>query len=159
MSAITLIEAHSPAERAQAFDVRRKVFVLEQRIAERLEFDAGDAGATHLLALLGDEPVGTLRLRVIEDGRTAKIERVAVLAIARGTGIGHSLVQAALDAASRRGAGRAVLHAQVRARDFYARLGFAATGAEFVEDGIVHIAMQRPLEGAPAASSSCGGQR
>jgi predicted GNAT family N-acyltransferase len=159
MSAIRFIEAHSPAERARAFDVRRKVFVVEQGIAERLEFDAGDAGAMHLLALLGEEPVGTLRLRVIEEGRTAKIERVAVLPSARGTGIGQSLVQAALDAASRRGAGRALLHAQVRVRDFYARLGFAATGAEFVEDGIMHIAMQRPLESAPASPSSPGDRR
>jgi predicted GNAT family N-acyltransferase len=158
MSAITLIEARSPAERAQAFGVRRRVFVVEQEIAERLEFDAGDATATHLLALLGEEPVGTLRLRLIEDGRTAKIERVAVLASARGTGIGQSLVRAALDAASRRGAGRALLHAQTRVRDFYARLGFAATGAEFLEDGIMHVAMQRLLERAPA-SSSPGGPR
>jgi predicted GNAT family N-acyltransferase len=40
-----------------------------------------------------------------------------------------------------------VLHAQTRAQGFYARLGFAAFGAEFVEDGIMHIAMQRPLAG------------
>jgi uncharacterized membrane protein/predicted GNAT family N-acyltransferase len=108
MPAIRLVEASSPAERARAFDVRRRVFVGEQGIGERLEFDADDAKAAHLLALLGEEAVGTLRVRLIEDGRTAKIERVAVLAGARGTGIGLRLVQAALDLALRRGAGRAV---------------------------------------------------
>ena len=158
MPAISLIEASSPAERARAFDVRRRVFVGEQGIGERLEFDADDARAAHLLALLGEEAVGTLRVRLIEDGRTAKIERVAVLAGARSTGIGLRLLQAALDLALRRGAGRAVLHAQTRAKGFYVRLGFTACGAEFVEEGILHVVMQRPLaSGTTPASATWSG--
>jgi predicted GNAT family N-acyltransferase len=159
MPAVTLIEANSAAERDLAFRVRRRVFVGEQGIAERLEFDAEDATtATHLLALLDEEAVGTLRVRLIEGGRTAKIERVAVLASARRAGIGLRLVQAALDLALRRGAERAVLHAQTRAEGFYARLGFAAFGAEFVEDGIMHVAMERPLESARVPASALSGK-
>jgi hypothetical protein len=85
MPAVTLIEANSAAERDLAFRVRRRVFVGEQGIAERLEFDAEDATATHLLALLDEEAVGTLRVRLIEGGGTAKVERVAVLASACGS--------------------------------------------------------------------------
>jgi predicted GNAT family N-acyltransferase len=158
MPAVTLIEANSAAERDLAFRVRRRVFVGEQGIAERLEFDAEDATATHLLALLDEEAVGTLRVRLIEGGGTAKVERVAVLASARGAGIGLRLVQAALDLALRRGAERAVLHAQTPAEGFYAKLGFAAFGAEFVEDGIMHVAMERPLESARVPASALSGK-
>jgi predicted GNAT family N-acyltransferase len=158
MPAIMLIEASSAAERALAFEVRRRVFVSEQGIAERLEFDADDAKAAHLLALSGEDAVGTLRVRVIEDGRTAKIERVAVVASARGTGVGLRLVQGALDLALRQGAERAVLHAQTRAMGFYARLGFAAFGPEFVEDGIMHVAMERAVgsQRSPASTVPSG---
>lgn len=141
MPSVTLVEATSASERARAFDVRRRVFVGEQGIGESLEFDGFDAEASHLLALSDGEAVGTLRLRLIDGGGTAKIERVAVVADARGSRIGFRLVQAALDMARAAGAASALLHAQSGARGFYARLGFEAFGPEFVEDGIPHIAM------------------
>jgi predicted GNAT family N-acyltransferase len=37
------------------------------------------------------------------------------------------------------------LHAQIAARDFYARAGYAAEGGEFLDAGIVHVAMRRAL--------------
>jgi len=121
------------------------VFVREQGVASALEFDQRDDQARHLLALRAGEPIGTLRLRWLDEGRTAKIERVAVLPQARGAGIGHALLSAAVVLAEAGGASEARLHAQTVARDFYARLGFVAFGAVFDEDGIPHIAMRRPL--------------
>ena len=117
----------------------------EQGVAEALEFDQRDDQARHLLALRAGEPIGTLRLRWLDEGRTAKIERVAVLPQARGAGIGHALLSAAVVLAEAGGASEARLHAQTVAQDFYARLGFVAFGAVFDEDGIPHIAMRRPL--------------
>ena len=121
------------------------MFVREQGVASALEFDQRDDQARHLLALRAGEPIGTLRLRWLDEGRTAKIERVAVLPQARGAGIGHALLSAAVVLAEAGGASEARLHAQTVAQDFYARLGFVAFGAVFDEDGIPHIAMRRPL--------------
>ena len=91
--------------------------------------------------------MGTLRLRWLDGGRTVKIERVAVLAAARGQRVGQALIGAALDLARAEGAGEARLHAQTTVQAFYARLGFSAFGPEFEEDGILHIAMRRALTG------------
>ena len=142
-----MVEAATHAQRQQAFAIRRAVFVVEQGGGEALEFDARDDEACHLLALRAGAPVGTLRLRWLEGG-VAKLERVAVMAGARGAGIGQALLRAALARAAAAGATEARLHAQTIAQGFYARLGFVAFGPTFDEDGIAHVAMRRPLTAA-----------
>jgi predicted GNAT family N-acyltransferase len=121
------------------------VFVDEQGVAETQEFDGRDQQAHHLLALRDGAAVGALRVRWLDGGRSAKIERVAVLPGARGSKIGRDLLQAALALAGSAGAETAILHAQTAARGFYARLGFVAFGPAFMEDGIPHIAMRLSL--------------
>jgi predicted GNAT family N-acyltransferase len=140
-------EAGCEAERALAFAIRREVFVVEQGISEALEFDGRDGAARHLLARRGGEPVGSLRLRLLEHGRVAKIERVAVRAAARRHGVGHALLEAALALARAAGAREARLHAQCTAQRFYGALGFVAEGPTFIEDGIAHVAMRLDLAG------------
>jgi predicted GNAT family N-acyltransferase len=142
-----IVEVESPEQLEQALAIRLAVFVKEQGVSRALEIDGRDDAARHLLALHEGEPVGTLRLRWIDDGRVAKIERVAVLPRARGAKIGQALVEAALAASAAAGADAALLHAQTSVQGFYARLGFVAFGPEFVEDGILHVAMSRPLCG------------
>ena len=147
MAGVDIREARSPAELEQALAIRRAVFVAEQGVALALEIDGRDETARHLLALRRGEPVGTLRLRWLDGGRTAKIERVAVLAAARGQKVGQALMRAALALARGEGAEEARLHAQTTVRAFYAGLGFIACGPEFVEDGIPHSAMRGTLTG------------
>ena len=151
MPELEIVEVRRRAELAQAVAIRRAVFVEEQGVKEALEFDARDGEARHLLALRGSEAVGTLRLRSLDRGRTAKIERVAVLAHSRGAGVGQALVRAAVALARSGGAQEARLHAQTAAQGFYAGLGFVALGPVFDEDGIPHIAMRRALRRAPPA--------
>jgi predicted GNAT family N-acyltransferase len=145
MPQIEIVEVRSRERLEQAFAIRRAVFVEEQGVDEALEIDGRDAEAQHLLALQDGDPVGTLRLRRLDHGRVAKIERVAVLPRARGAKVGQTLVEAALALSRAAGAEAARLHAQTSVQDFYARLGFVAFGPEFSEDGIPHIAMRLPL--------------
>jgi predicted GNAT family N-acyltransferase len=145
LATIRIVEVRTPAELEQAFAIRRAVFMEEQGVSEALEFDQLDDEARHLLAFWGGEAVGTLRLRWLDGGRTAKIERVAVLPGARGLEIGRALVEAALAMARLGGADTASLHAQTTVQGFYGKLGFVAFGPEFMEDGIAHIAMQLSL--------------
>jgi predicted GNAT family N-acyltransferase len=145
MREIAIVEVGSAEQLEQALAIRLAVFVEEQGVSRAQEIDGLDDAARHLLALRDEEPVGTLRLRWLEHGRIAKIERVAVLPLARGAKIGQALVEAALAVARASGAEAAKLHAQTAVRGFYARLGFVASGPEFIEDGIRHVAMGLPL--------------
>jgi len=149
MPAIAISEPRSPTEIEHARAIRRRVFVAEQGIGEALEFDAQDDQARHLLASVDGEPAGTLRVRLLEGGRVAKIERVAVLAAQRRHRVGRALMLAALDLARAQGGREARVHAQTAVQAFYAGLGFVAVGGVFEEDGIPHIAMRLPL--APAS--------
>ena len=147
MQEIEIAEVRSREQLEQALAIRLAVFVAEQGVSRALEIDGRDDEAQHLLALQGEVPVGTLRLRWVEDGRVAKIERVAVLPPARGAKVGRRLVAAALALARAGSAERATLHAQTTVQQFYAGLGFVAYGPEFIEDGIPHVAMRLPLGG------------
>jgi predicted GNAT family N-acyltransferase len=139
-------------DRAQIERIRRAVFIEEQRIAERDEWDALDPVVTHVLAFAhGDsakrDAVGTGRLEP-----TGKIGRVAVLPQYRGTGTGVALMQCLMDLAAERGFTEVYLNAQVTAAGFYERLGFRADGPEFDEVGIPHQRMRRTvgkLDGTP----------
>ena len=123
--------------------IRRKVFVEEQNVPEEIELDELDAGAVHLLATRDGRPVGTARLLI--DGETAKIGRVALLREERGTGTGAALMRAALDELRARGVTTAKLGAQTYAIGFYEKLGFTAYGPEYDDAGIPHRDMSRTL--------------
>ncbi|HET6566455.1 MAG TPA: GNAT family N-acetyltransferase, partial [Rhodothermales bacterium] len=73
---------------------RQRVFVEEQACPPEEEWDAYDETSRHLLGIEGDRPVATARWRVVpwEGGPAAKLERFAVLAEARGRGLGRALV-------------------------------------------------------------------
>ena len=126
--------------------IRTEVFVQEQRIPKELEWDAADATALHAVAYnrLG-QPVATGRLLESEAG-VAKVGRMAVDRVLRGSGLGERVLLALMAAARERGDHEAVLHAQRSAESFYARLGYAARGAVFEEAGIEHIEMARTLD-------------
>ena len=129
-------------ERCQA--IRREVFVEEQGVPVDEEMDAHDALCTHLLALSGGEVIGTARLRVTADGHL-KAERVAVRRSFRRAGVGRALMRALEDEARARGRRELVLNAQLPVVAFYERLGYRAEGPEFLEAGIPHRAMRKPL--------------
>lgn len=123
-----------------ASEIRRRVFIDEQSVPQEEEWDGLDPECVHFLATLDGQPVGTARL--LPD---AHIGRVAVLADARGTGIGVLLMQAAIEAARHAGHLQVALSAQVHALAFYTQLGFVAHGEEFLDAGIPHREMTLSL--------------
>ncbi|CAM2994377.1 ElaA protein [Paracoccus aminovorans] len=118
--------------------IRRAVFIVEQAVPEAEEWDGRDGDAIHLLARdATGAAIGTAR--ILTEGQTGKIGRVAVLASARGTGAGAALIRAALDRLrAMPGISRAKLGAQTHAIGFYEKLGFAAYGPEYDDAGIPH---------------------
>lgn len=129
-------------DKSDAFCVRRRVFVEEQRVPMELEIDEYEDEATHFVAYIDGEPVGTARLRW-KDHLTAKAERVAVMKPYRGNGIGKLLMQALEEEARRKNATSIQLHAQIQAQRFYERLGYKAYGDLFFDADIEHIAMKK----------------
>lgn len=129
--------------RAQASALRTQVFVEEQGVPADLEWDEDDANALHAVAInrLG-MPVATGRLISVGPAR-ARIGRMAVTRVLRGTGLGEQVLQALMQAAVQRGDRDILLHAQCSAEGFYARAGFLPEGEVFEEAGIPHRAMRR----------------
>jgi predicted GNAT family N-acyltransferase len=131
----------TPQQRADALSVRIAVFVDEQGISREDEIDEYDDVAVHAVGYAGGAPVAAGRL-VLMDGY-GKIGRMAVLKEHRGTGAGAQV----LEALEREGVARGLrvfkLSAQLTARGFYDRAGYAAAGDVYDEVGIPHIAMEK----------------
>lgn len=130
-------------EISAALEVRRRVFVVEQKMDAALEFDGRDEGALHFIAYDGEKAVGAARL--LRRGEEAEIGRVAVPADYRLRGVGAQLMQEAEAAARRLGLKTAVIHAQSRTVEMYRKLGYEKTSDEFTEAGIPHVEMRKTL--------------
>jgi predicted GNAT family N-acyltransferase len=133
-------ELREPARR-----IRTEVFIDEQRVPLEMEWDEADETSIHAVVFnrIG-QGVGTGRLLPAHGG-SAKIGRVAVNKVLRGSGVGRRVMEALMDAARARGDKEIVLHAQRTAEAFYRGLGFTVRGEEFEEAGIPHIEMARSL--------------
>ena len=131
--------------RPEARRIRELVFVREQGVPLKLEWDEQDPRCDHALAYAADNAaVGTGRL--LPDGY---IGRMAVLKEWRGNGVGALLLLALIEQARQRRHARVRLNAQTYAAGFYRRYGFEVSGPEFMEAGIPHVPMQRDLANAP----------
>jgi predicted GNAT family N-acyltransferase len=141
MITVTLVTTSTELE--SAFSIRRAVFVDEQGVDAREEYDEFESESRHFLVRLHDRPIGTARWRRTTNG--IKLERFAVLPDARGRGTGKALVQTVLnDVRTRPDAHPTVpiyLHAQIAAMPLYAGFGFEPVGERFVEAGIEHAKM------------------
>ena len=142
MTALTIAVVDGEDDMSTAFAIRREVFCREQGVDEAEEIDGLDPECRHYLARLAGEAVGTARTRPLAEDGGIKIERVAVLKPLRGRGIGMALMVRALADIT---AGQAVLNAQLRVENFYARLGFVAEGEIFQEAGIDHVRMVKRI--------------
>ena len=140
-------DAKTTAALEQCHALRFAVFVEEQHVPARLEWDGLDEEAEHFLVHDANtrppRPLGTARFRVVAG--VGKAERVAVLETARGRGLGRRLMDAIAARARELGLSTIRLNAQVAVIPFYERLGYRAEGDVFVEAGIDHRAMTRSL--------------
>jgi predicted GNAT family N-acyltransferase len=121
--------------------VRREVFIDEQGVTEREEIDGLDPGCIHIVAEQDGQAVGCARLR--RTPGATKVERVAVVARLRSTGLGRALMEEAEAEAERRDWRPLALHAQLASVGFYEHLGWRAEGPVFEEAGIPHRRMVR----------------
>ncbi len=114
--------ARTMEDLARVIAIRSAVYVGEQECPYDEEYDGNDLSATHLLAYVGDEPVGCLRIRFFAG--FAKIERLAVRKEFRKTRAAFQLVRAGFKLCQKKGYARVYGHSQVRLVNFWSRFGF-----------------------------------
>lgn len=121
--------------------LRAEVFVVEQRCAYQ-DLDDGDRLASHLwIPDATGRPLAYARL--FEPGArepAAVIGRIVSAPAVRRRGYGRVIVAEAL----RRSVGEVAIGAQKYLTRFYESFGFVRSGADYLEDGIVHLPMRRP---------------
>ncbi|NMG08519.1 GNAT family N-acetyltransferase [Brasilonema sp. UFV-L1] len=122
--------------------IRKSVFQEEQGVEPDLDFDGEDETSQQLIACLNGEYVGTARIRYL-DGNIAKIERLAVLPVARRYGVGRKLMEKAMEVIADKNIPEVVIHAQEYVKGLYQQLGFQQEGEVFEEGGIRHVKMRK----------------
>ena len=110
--------------------IRTEVFMQEQRIPAEMEWDDADASAIHAVAFnrLG-QAVATGRLLQERPG-VARIGRMAVHRMLRGSGVGRQVLQTLLAAAAGRGDREAVLQCPAQRTGVLQRPGLPAARAK-----------------------------
>jgi predicted GNAT family N-acyltransferase len=106
----------------QAFAIRAACFIGEQDRAFFEEFDGHDHDAIHLVAYLGDEPIGTVRLRWFKSFATP--DRLAVIERFRGHAVGALLLEQARAEAESRGSRLLYVRATPLWAHYFQRLGW-----------------------------------
>lgn len=144
MTAIIIKTVNYLTEIKNIKNIRKQVFQLEQGINEQLEFDGLDATAIHLLAYLENQPVGTARIRKLDE-TTAKIERLSVLPTARKRGVGKQLMTKAIDLITQQNYHKIIIHSQEYIKSLHQKLGFEQIGNTFDEANIPHVKMIKKI--------------
>ena len=136
-----LIKKVSEADIQVCLALRHQVFVVGQNVPIHEEVDGLDSSSEHYLLFLNQLPVGTARIRYIED--YAKIERVAILDAFQGQKLGHMLMNFIIEDIHQNYQIKKVkLGAQTYAIPFYEKLGFVVCSNEYLDAGIPHKDMQ-----------------
>lgn len=142
---LNVVKTTDVEKRKDAFAVRTTVFVDEQKVPPELEIDELENEAVHFILYDNQsQPCGAGRFRTVDE--YGKVERICVLKKARGSGAGN-LIMEAIEQHARTISGltKLKLDAQVHAIPFYEKRGYEVVSDEFLDAGIVHKTMTKPL--------------
>jgi predicted GNAT family N-acyltransferase len=129
----------SPFEVYALCRLRVDVFVVEQECPYP-ELDGRDLEPATLHLWFEEDGEVLATIRVLDDGGTRAIGRVATAVPARGRGLAARLMEEGIRLCE----GRPVtLGAQAHLQGWYERFGFRLSGPGYVEDGIPHVPMRR----------------
>ena len=130
--------AETSEELKQILDIRKIVFIEEQKVPKEVEIDEYEKEATYFIAYLKSEPVGCARIRYKD---FAKLERIAVVKKYRKQGIGTKITNYLIDYCHKKNIYDIHINSQLYVVDFYEKIGFKKVGEIFYEAGIKHVEM------------------
>lgn len=146
--AAEIINVSTEEQLQQALDIRKDVFVLEQKVPIDLEIDEYDrleSDTFHVLIKSEGQYAATGRI-IYYNKDSAKMQRIAVRKPFRSKGIGRVLMMALEAQARELKLQYSVLDAQVQAEAFYRKLGYETISDEPFDDaGIPHVRMKKEL--------------
>lgn len=126
-------------EMDQVINIRKTVFVKEQKVPVEIEIDGLDPESDHIIAFFNKQPVGCGRIRTTN--HLAKFERIAVLKEHRGRGFGKQITNFMIKNCKTKNINEIIMHSQLHVADFYKKIGFKTRGTIFLEANIKHIKM------------------
>ena len=123
---------------------RSAVFILEQKMNCQ-DMDRTDYESLHLFYQKNSEVIAYLRAYYKNDS-TDVVQIGRVLTLQHGNGLGRKLLEESIPAIkSKMNCRKICLDSQVHAVGFYEKLGFQVTSDEFLEEGVIHVAMELEL--------------
>jgi predicted GNAT family N-acyltransferase len=118
--------------------LREAIFMNEQGVPEKLEWDGLDSQCCHCLAVNETgETIGCGRMTP-----DAHIGRMAVLKAWRGRKVGTAMLELLLEEARKRAYPEVELSAQLHAIPFYRHFDFVEEGDVYMDAGIPHLKMR-----------------
>jgi len=139
-------DALAAGELYELLQLRAEVFVVEQACAFQ-DMDGSDKHAIHVLGTADGELVAYARcfpagVKFSE----ASIGRVITRETVRGSGAGHELMRQSIACIGQHWGRHPIrIGAQARLEKFYLQHGFLIAGQPYIEDGIPHVEMLRPI--------------
>ena len=156
--AVTTKLAMRMEDSLQAFAVRAACFMGELDVPFSEEFDGHDFGATHVIAYVGEEPAGAVRVRWFQS--FAMLERLAVIQRYRGHSIGQVLLERCRKLAEGRGCNMLYVQALPGDVSYWEKLGWrrlvpeeAGSGAKRIVAMIKAVDPSKPLPEVEAPES------
>lgn len=133
----------STLELYEILKARAKVFVNEQKIIY-VDADNIDKKALHLFLWDNGEVLAYMRAFLEDDNNAVKIGRV--LTVRHGKGIGRQLLEKSIPEIKKHfSCNKIYMDSQKSVVGFYEKFGFKVTSDEFLEEGIVHLKMEREV--------------
>lgn len=124
--------------------IRNEVFVEEQGFRD--EFDDNDKKCLHIVLFDDDTPIATGRIFPESgSGKTYTAGRIAVRNAYRGKNVGAEVMRLLEIKSKEHGAEILAVSAQCRARGFYEKMGYTASGEVYLDEYCEHIHMEKKL--------------
>lgn len=143
---IQIVFNNAPWNKAAAFYLRTLVFVQEQGISPKSEFDALDIDSTFYLVIYHDSiPIATARYQQ-DDEHTLRPDRLCVHKGWRKQGIGRRVILELEQIGKKQHCTLSRIHGEKQAIGFYKKLGYQVVSDEFIEDGIICVLLEKKLQ-------------
>lgn len=131
--------------KAASFYLRMLVFVQEQGISPKMEFDSYDTDSTsYVVIYYRSIPIATGRYQQ-DDQTTLHPDRLCIRKDWRKKGIGRRVLLELEHRGKVNGCTLSRIHGEKQAVGFYKKMGYHVVSDEFIEDGVICLKLEKSL--------------
>jgi putative N-acetyltransferase (TIGR04045 family) len=146
MQNITVKQAVTEDEIRAVFAIRKEVFIDEEKLFRGSDVDGNDKKSFHLIAMIDDAVVGTVRLFPLGHADVWEAGRIAVRKECRGMYVGLLLARETVKFAKSKNCKRLLAIVQKPAVNLCRRVGLKPIGHEINYLGISHQTMEADFD-------------